>query len=152
MYAQVWQSMVHYFVRLVGCWWTAIHNNIHNSTISTIFMMSLIPVVALPLWWVYFCDGFVIVQAFASGNVAYHSWVIFEYSLFVSLTLWIWWHYCYRFVMVHIVKLLLHWCFICLENSTYNIILWWTPSCFSGGGSVVVIFGGGGGGGGCSMT
>ena len=40
-------------------------------------MMSLIPVVALPLQWDYFCDGFVIVRALASDNVAYHSWVIF---------------------------------------------------------------------------
>ena len=105
------------------------------------------------LWWLCPCDGFIFVVMALSLFRLFHQtmWHLtvglsLVYSFFVWLTLWIWWHYCYRFVMVRIVKLLLHWCFICLENSTCNIILWWTPSYFSGGGSIVEIFGRGGGG------
>ena len=69
--------MVCYFMKIVGCRWTAIHNNIHNSTVLIIVVVSLIPVVSLLLCWVCCYVGFVIVLAFASGIVVYHSWVFF---------------------------------------------------------------------------
>ena len=90
-------------------------------------------------WWLCHCDGFIFVMALSLFRLLHQTmWhnrvgLSLVYSLFVWLTLWIWWHYCYRFVMVHIVKLLLHWCFICLENSitqytsvvVYSMLLWW---------------------------
>ena len=46
------------FVKIAGCWWTAVHNNKHNSAILIIILMSLITVLDLLLHRVCCFSGF----------------------------------------------------------------------------------------------
>ena len=72
------------------------------------------------LWWLCHCDGFIFVMALSLFRLLHQTmWhnrvgLSLVYSLFVWLTLWIWWHYCYRSVMVHacglgVILVLLFW-------------------------------------------